>query len=221
VRGADARVQALYPATRLVKGAVLDAERLAAEAKRLKEAAVAEAAAIRMAAQDEADSVRRAAFEHGAKEAAGEFAALLKKLEEEIEAMRKRFATDVQRVAFRFARAVLDVEFAARPERLTQLVSKVMQPARLYHRVKIHLHPDDVDRVKADQAQLVKQLAFVRDLQFCPADDLPPHGVRVETEMGSYDGNIDTQIKKLQQHLLPNSEPFGDATPAEEAPDGG
>jgi flagellar biosynthesis/type III secretory pathway protein FliH len=210
VKKADARAEPLYPASRLLKGAVTDAEQSAAEARRERETALAEAAAERKAAKEEADSVRRAAFEHGAKEAAAEFAQMLKKLDDEIEAMKKRFANDVQRVAFRFAKAVLDVEFQAKPERLVQLIGKVIQPARLYHRVKIHLHPDDVDRVKADQAQIIKQLAFVRDLQIVPSDDLPPHGVRVETEMGSYDGNVDTQIRRLQEHLLPGSEPFGD-----------
>jgi flagellar biosynthesis/type III secretory pathway protein FliH len=213
VRKADAKLQPLYPVSRLLKGAVTDAEQSAAEARRQRETAIAEAAAVRKSAKDEADSVRKEAFEYGAKQAAAEFAELLKKLDAEIEAMKKRFATDVQRVAFRFAKAIIDVEFQARPERLVQLVAKVIQPARLYHRVKIHLHPDDVERVKADQAQLVKHLAFARDIQFTPADDLPPHGVRVETEMGSYDGNVDTQIRRLQEHLLPNSEPFGDPEP--------
>src|SRR5438477_224243 len=83
-------------------------------------------------------------------------------------------------------------------DRIAPLFSQVMKPARPYHRVKIHLHPDDVDRVRADQPRLAKQLAFVRDLQFCPDADLPPHGVRVETEMGSYLGTVDTQIRKLQ-----------------------
>jgi flagellar biosynthesis/type III secretory pathway protein FliH len=208
VRGADAKMQPLYPATRLLKGAVMDAERIAAEAKQIKEAALAEAAALRKAAKDESDAVRRQAFEHGAKEAASEFTELLKKLEAEIDALKKRFATDVQRVAFRFAKAILDIEFQARPERVVELVRLVMKPARLYTRVKVLLHPDDVERVKADQARLAKELAFVRELQFAADADLPLHGVRVQTEMGTYDGTIDTQIRRLQQHVLPNSEPF-------------
>ena len=211
VRNADARVMPLYPATRLIKGAVVDAERTVADARRAHEAALGETAVMRKQAKDEVDAVRREAFEFGAKQAASEFAELLKKLDAEIEAMKKRFATDVQRVAFRFAKAILDVEFQANPDRLVQLVSKVIQPARLYHRVKIHLHPDDVERVKTHQADLIKQLAFARDIQFCPADDLPPHGVRVETEMGAYDGNLNTQIRRLQEHLLPGSKPFGEA----------
>jgi flagellar biosynthesis/type III secretory pathway protein FliH len=204
------RVQPLYPATRLLKGAVLDAEQIALQARQLREAAQAEAKSIRQAAHDEADAVRKEAFEHGAREAATEFTVLLQKLDAEIERLKKRFAVDVQRVAFRFAKAILDVEFVANPDRVVQLVSQVIKPARLYHRVKIHLHPDDVERVRADQQRLAKQLAFAREIQFAADAELPRHGVRVETEMGSYVGTVDSQIKKLQEHLLPGAAPLGE-----------
>jgi flagellar assembly protein FliH len=210
VRNAEARMQPLYPVSRLLKGAVLEAEQIAAEARRRREAAQAEAAAMIKAAKDEADAVRKAAFEHGAKEAAAEFTGMLQKLEAEIEKLKARFAADVQRVAFRFAKAIIDVEFQARPERVVELVIRVMKPAKLYHRVKIHLHPDDVERVRTDQHRLSKQLTFAKEVQFCADAELPPHGVRVETEMGSYDGTIDTQIRRLQEHLLPGTAAFGE-----------
>src|SRR5437899_2790922 len=110
LRGADARVQPLYPAARLLKGAVLEAERRLAEAKRLRDQATAEAAAIRQAAIDEADAVRRKAFEHGAQEAADQMAKLLEKLDTEIGRLQERFAADVQQVAFRLAKVILNVE---------------------------------------------------------------------------------------------------------------
>jgi flagellar biosynthesis/type III secretory pathway protein FliH len=200
--GADAKVEPLYPATRLLKGAVLDAQRAAADAKRLLEKARADAAAIRKPAVDEADAGRRDAFERGSERAAAELAQTLRNFGTELERLKGQFARDAQRVAFKLARMILDVELAVRPERIVDLVASVLGRAKLYERIALHLHPDDVDRVRPHQAALTRELAFAREIQLCADAELPPHGVRVETEMGIYDGSIDVQLKRLRAHLL-------------------
>jgi flagellar biosynthesis/type III secretory pathway protein FliH len=204
------RVAPLYPPTRLIKGAVVEAEQSVAQAMKERDLAIAEGAAIRQAAHDEANAVRQSAFENGARDAAAEFGQMLEKFEGEIDKLKARFAVDVQKVAFRFAKAILDVEFVAKPDRVADLVATVLKPARMYNQVTVHLHPDDVDRVRKFHAQLVKRMAFAHEIQFCADDQLPLHGVRVETEMGSYDGNIDTQIRRLQNHLFPDAKPAGE-----------
>ncbi|HEY8668237.1 MAG TPA: FliH/SctL family protein [Tepidisphaeraceae bacterium] len=206
-----ARVAPLYPSTRLLKGAVVEAEQSVAEAHKTRDLAVSEAAAIRQAAMDEANAVRQNAFENGARDAAAEFGQMLENFEGEIDKLKARFAVDVQKVAFRFAKAILDVEFVAKPDRVADLVATVLKPARMYNQVTVHLHPDDVERVRKFHAQLVKRMAFAHEIKFSADDQLPLHGVRVETEMGSYDGNIDTQIRRLQNHLFPDSKPAGEA----------
>lgn len=202
LRGQSQKIAPLYPPARLLKGAVFDAQQALAEAQKALEDARREAAGIRQAAQAEADAVRQKAFEHGAEEAMAEFAQTIRRLDAEIERVKQRFAVDVQRVAFRFAKAILDVEFAARPERVVELVAALLKPARLYSQVTIHLHPSDIERVRAHEQRLLKQLTVAREIHFAEDPDLPPHGVRIETEMGTYDGTIETQIRRLQQHVL-------------------
>jgi flagellar biosynthesis/type III secretory pathway protein FliH len=116
--------------------------------------------------------------------------------------LKRQFATDAQRIAFKLARMVLDVEFQVRPERIVELVSGVLGRAKLYNSVAVHLHPDDIQRVRPHEPDLMKQLAFARKIQWCADAELPLHGVRIETEMGIYDGSIDVQLKRLQAHLL-------------------
>jgi type III secretion protein L len=202
LRGQGEKIAPIYPAARLLKGAVFDAQQALVEAQQVLEAANAQAAAIKQAAQAEADSVRQKAFEHGAEEAMAEFAQTLQKLDAEIERVKQRFAVEVQRVAFRFAKAILDVEFAAKPERVVELVAALLKPARLYSQVTVHLNPADIERVRAHEQRLLKQLTVAREIHFAEDPELPPHGVRIETEMGTYDGTLETQIRRLQQHVL-------------------
>lgn len=200
-----AAVEPAYAAARLLKGAVFDAEQKLAEAQRVLEKAKGEAAAIKQAAQDQADAVRKQAFEHGAEEAVAEFGQMLKKLDGEIEHVQQRFAVDVQRVAFRFAKAILDIEFQAQPDRIVDLVNQLLKPARLYQQVTIHLHPQDVERVRVHEQQLLKQLAVAREIHFNEDPELPLHSVRIETEMGTYDGSVETQLRRLEKHVLKDS----------------
>ena len=202
---ATGRVAPLYASTRLLRGAVVDAEQSVIKAHEARDKALAEAAAIRQKAIDEANAVRQDAFEHGARDAAAEFGQMLQRFEEEFDKLKARFAVDVQKVAFKFAKAILDVEFSVKPDRVADLVAMVLKPARLYNNITVHLHPADVDRVRKFHDQLVKRMEFAHEIVFAADEKLQLHGVRVETEMGSYEGSIDTQIRRLQNHLFPES----------------
>jgi len=214
---ASGKVAPLYASTRLLRGAVVDAEQSVVKAHEARDKALAEAAAIRQKAIDEANAVRQDAFEHGARDAAAEFGQMLQRFEEEFDKLKARFAVDVQKVAFKFAKAILDVEFVAKPDRVADLVAMVLKPARLYNNITVHLHPSDVDRVRKFHDQLVKRMEFAHEIVFAADEQLPLHGVRVETEMGSYEGSIDTQIRRLQNHLFPETK--SEATEAQSGDD--
>jgi flagellar biosynthesis/type III secretory pathway protein FliH len=207
---ASGRVAPLYASTRLLRGAVVDAEQSVIQAHQARDRAIAEAQGIRQKAMDEANAVRQSAFDHGARDAAAEFGQMLQRFEEEFDKLKARFAVDVQKVAFKFAKTILDVEFVAKPDRVADLVATVLKPARLYNKITVHLHPGDVERVRKFHAQLVKRMAFAHEIVFAADDQLQLHGVRVETEMGSYEGSVDTQIRRLQHHLFPEAKPVGE-----------
>jgi len=204
VRAGDAaaRVQPLYPATRLLRGAVFEAEKLAAEAAQMLGAAKAEAEQIRASAAADAAKVRQEGFAHGAEQAAADTAAMMRNLQTELDGLKDQFAKDVQRLAFKIAKVILGVEFDSHPERIVELVTTVLDRAKMYEKVTLRLHPDDVERVKPHVGELARGLTFAREVGLVGDPELPPHGVRVETEMGSFDGSIDVQLRRLELHLL-------------------
>ncbi|MEZ0268069.1 MAG: FliH/SctL family protein [Phycisphaerae bacterium] len=202
VRSASARVEPLYPASRLLRGAVFEAEAALADAARVLAEARVEGDRIRAAAVADAGRVRDEAFAFGAEQAAAETAQLMRNLQAELDGLKAQFARDVQRLAFKIAKVVLGAEIDAKPERIVSLVAAVLDRAKMYERVVLRLHPGDVDRVRPHMAALTSGLAFAENVTLVGDDDLPPHGVRVETEMGSFDGSIDTQLRRLEVHLM-------------------
>ena len=172
-RRADAKVEPLYPATRLLKGAVIDAQRAAADAKRMLDKARADAAAVRKAAAADADAVRRDAFDRGSERAAAELAQTLRNFGLELERLKGQFARDAQRVAFRAGADDPRRGAGGSPgaDRGPGLLGA--GPRKLYNRIALHLHPDDVERVRPHQAELTQELAFAREMQLCATRNCP------------------------------------------------
>ena len=68
-----------------------------------------------------------------------------------------------------------------------------VQRERLHHLLAEALAAPIKNEPPMFHAQLVKRMEFAHEIDFCDDEQLPLHGVRVETEMGSYEGSIDTQ----------------------------
>ena len=206
------QVRPLYATSRLLRGEILEAEGVLAEAREARSAAEAECAqlladaraeaqGVLQAARDSADEVRARALEEGRRAAGGEVQKLLNKAVAEVERARGVFPQEVQRTAFRFAKAILDVEFAVRPERVVELVESVLERARQYRQIRIHLHPLDLPLVEQARKQLEDRLTLATELRLLPDEELERQGVVIETEMGTYLGSVDEQLRPLREHL--------------------
>jgi len=202
VPAAAACVEPLYRATRVLGKQSLAAESILAEARLEREEAREERRRILADVEAQAAAIRAEGVARGVREGAEDFLRKLHDLDRTIDRLEARFAIEVQRCALRFARAILDVELTVKPERIVDLVEKVLQNAKQYQTVVVHLHPDDVEIVRSHAARLRERLVFSHKLEFCADDALPRHGARVETEMGVYEGTIARQFEPLEDYLL-------------------
>lgn len=208
VRGAH--VEALYPPTRLLRADALSAENDLATTRRWAEAERTRAQELVTRAEQEAerlvaeanaaaDRLRAAAVEDARAQAHAELGTLLRNFEAELHTLDGRFGEEVQRTAFRFARAVLDVEFEVRPERIVDLVKRVLERAGSYRQVQVRVHPDDAPFLRAAADELSEDMQCAFSIQ--ADDELPRRGVRVDTAMGSFWAGVDDQLKPLREHL--------------------
>jgi flagellar biosynthesis/type III secretory pathway protein FliH len=183
VRAGEAAVAPLYPAARLIKGAVLDAE--ATRAAVLRDAGGAAAAGRGAAATGEKD-----------------LAALVAALREETTRLQEEVHRELPRAALSLARRVLDVEFALRPERVVDLVRATMRGARTAERLAVHLHPHDLPLVERARDSLSAEAPYASEIRFLSDPELPRHSIRIETEMGKYIAGLSEGIRRLEDSLL-------------------
>jgi flagellar assembly protein FliH len=199
----EIQVRPLYPVARLIKGAVLEAEQERTKARDLLEQALAEAQRITEEAKAQAEAELATARDKGYREGFLLYHALIDRAQQQVDGLTQKFTSEVTSIAFRVAREVLDVEFAARPERIMQVVTTAVDHlrSRFPQRILVHLHPADFDYVqqhKEDFAGLVPA-----DIQFSLVKDseLQRNEVVLETEMGHYDFSVESQLKEIRKVL--------------------
>lgn len=203
-----AAVQPLYNPARLLGAGAAQAiglletargelARAQREASELREAAHLEAANITgSAAQQVALAVeegRRAAAEEVRRHAHEFFAAF----EAETSRLGDQLAAHAQRSAWLIASAVLKVEFAVRPDTVVDVVSSALREARLYERVTVCVHPGDLALIEPHVERL-RALSTVASSFSLRADpSVQRGGVRIDTEMGSFDGSVEARLARL------------------------
>ncbi|MGA2498836.1 MAG: FliH/SctL family protein [Tepidisphaeraceae bacterium] len=198
---AQAKVEPLYPATRLLKSGVLESDRLVAEAARTQRDAQAEASRILDEARTQAQTIKADAFRQGTEQGLETFTMMLKAVATEIQRLRDQFAAEVESVALMFARHLLRAELSFHPERITNLVSAVFRSTHISGDIVVHLHPRDLELVRPREQDLIRDLPFAGTVQFREDHEVPLHGIRIETDMGTYDASIESQFQRLAEIL--------------------
>ncbi|MFQ5590779.1 MAG: FliH/SctL family protein [Phycisphaerae bacterium] len=201
LRAADADVEPLYPATRLLKTNVEEAAVKIAEAQEQLAQIRAECERVRSAARTEVEAVRQQAYEEGVREAVGQIGDVVCAVQQAAQRFSQDVADKVVDLVQTFAAEILHIECEISREAMIELVTSVLECAKLYSTITVVLHPSDVEVVRSHREQLVERLPFAESIHFKEDPHLGRHGCRIETEMGTFDGSLSVQLSKLHDHL--------------------
>ncbi|GMV26986.1 MAG: hypothetical protein AMXMBFR58_30170 [Phycisphaerae bacterium] len=184
-------------AAALLDAAHAELARAQSEARHIRDQAAADADRIRETAREDA---ARAAEEAGAKVTAEVLARAEKffgRFSTEAENLAQDFAMHAQRSATRIASAIVRAEFAVRPEAIVDLVASALREATLYEKITICVHPDEHPLVERYAEQL-RAICSVASSFVIRADaGVGRHGVRIDTEVGSFDGSLDARLARI------------------------
>jgi flagellar biosynthesis/type III secretory pathway protein FliH len=197
-----ASVEPLYPEARLIKGAVLEADRLLEIATQREQASHETAQSIIRTAHEDAQRIRTEAAARASVEVRQVMGKLLVSLEAQIAEQRQKFSQLVPRAAMDLARTVVRAELTANPQQMVRLVEEVGEQARRYENLTIRLHPDDAVIVSAQMEALRESLPFAKQIQVLADATVPRFEIRLDTEMGRYIGGLETALARLEAHLF-------------------
>jgi flagellar assembly protein FliH len=199
------------PSAAIAAGKVLEREVVLAHegARRIVEAAREEAQAILAAARTEAEAIRAEA------EAAGEAAGLARWEERAGELTRaegrllEEARGQLLQLALRIAEKVLRQRLEMAPDAILPMVEEALQAARghVAGRVVLRLHPLDAATVTPQLERLRQQNRGFESLEVLRDASLSRGGCRVETQFGTIDASIETQLRAIESLLRRGASP--------------
>jgi type III secretion protein L len=179
---------------RVVPAALFDE---AAAARGRIAAAEREADAIRAAARSEAEALRREARAAGREEGVAEASAALVRAAAERDRLLSAAEADLVELAFAVAERV--VGDAAERGTVVAVARRALEAARDRAHVAVRAHPADLAALRAAEPELSALLARAPGVALRGDAAIARGGVIVETEAGSVDATLATQLGALRR----------------------
>ncbi len=136
-------------------------------------------------------------------------------LREERDSFFDRIEPELVRLAVSIAEKIIDQELELRPELVVDMVRSAMKRLRDRERLRVSVNPRDFEHVRSARDDLVSAVDGVRKLDVIEDRRVDPGGSVIESQNGTLDARIKTQLDEITRALegvMP--------TPEEARPDG-
>jgi len=185
------------------RGGVLKRRLLVAheEARRIVAEAEAEAESIRAVAETEAGELRDAAYREGTEAALAEFHQHVLEARELRDTALAEVEGDVLRLAVRLAEKIIGREIERDETTLADIVSSALRHARQHEMLVVRVNPSDLGAVQSHRERL-DPAGRARFLDIVPDPRVGHGGCVIESESGTINAQLETQLRVLERALL-------------------
>ncbi|MDX1947349.1 MAG: FliH/SctL family protein [Pirellulaceae bacterium] len=118
------------------------------------------------------------------------------------QAWERHWESHALQVSTAIAARVIRREVRSSPQISQTLIREALQLASGCGQIVVRLAPADHAALAGQTAQITKELNLVAPAQFVADPTISPGGCRVETQFGSIDNQIETQLARLTEELL-------------------
>lgn len=174
------------------------ANQILAEAQRRAEQLVAEAEMKR-------DAMLAEGREAGRQEGLAQLTETLVRARLQRDAMLAAAEPEAVKLALKIAEKIIGHDVERDPDLLVDLVSTAMEHARGAPSVTLRVHPSHGKLLRTRLPRLVEQLGATRTVLIKDDPDITGGGCVLETPHGTVDAQLFTQLKVLEQVLLPDA----------------
>ncbi|MBI2897038.1 MAG: type III secretion system stator protein SctL [Deltaproteobacteria bacterium] len=187
----------------IIPSAVYDAE---ARAEQILAAARRHADEIVAQARAEWTRIREEAAEQGRSEGQEEAVGLLARAQGVRARLLADAEEDIARLAVQIARKILGAELALGPDAIGRIVSSALGSARLGRSIVVRAHPDDLHGLEASRPTLLAAAGRSEGLVLRADPSIGRGGCIVESELGTIDARLDTQLDAIERALSGSTE---------------
>jgi type III secretion protein L len=192
-------------APKIVKNQIIAAR---AEAAQILLEAEAFAAEIRRQALEETASLRERAYREGMEKSLAEFEQNLLEALEIRERVWRETERDLLRLAIRLAEKIIGREITNDKKTITDIVAAALQNARQQEKLTVRVNPSDLSLIEEEREKFLPS-GRARFIDFVADPRVPSGGCLIESEVGTIDARLETQLRVLERALLAQSEGEG------------
>ena len=175
------------------------------EAARILEEAEEFAAEIRLEAKEDAENLRAEAYRDGVEKAVTEFEQNLLEVREIRERVWRETEQDLLRLSIRLTEKILGRELKSDKKAVADIVATALQNARQQEKLTVRVNPVDLPIVEKEIENLTRT-GRVRFMDFVADPRVSEGGCLIESEVGTIDARLETQLRVLERALLSQSE---------------
>jgi type III secretion protein L len=192
-------------APKIVKNQIVAAR---AEAVRILDEARAFADEIRRQALEETARLRDEAYREGMEKSLAEFEQNLLEALEIRERVWRETERDLLRLAIRLAEKIIGREITNDKKTITDIVAAALQNARQQEKLTVRVNPSDLSLIEEEREKFLPS-GRARFIDFVADPRVPSGGCLIESEVGTIDARLETQLRVLERALLAQSEGEG------------
>ena len=186
----------------LIKNRVFEAQ---ATAQKILADAQARASEITENAERQAELLHQEAYSAGKAEAVAEFTAVVAAGYEMRETALHEVEKDVLKLSVKLAEKIIGREIKSDKQAIADTVATAMRNVRQQERLIVRVNPKDFPNVEEFKTQL-SHSGRCKFLDFEPDPKIPAGGCIIESEVGTVDARLETQLKILERTLLRQAE---------------
>ena len=188
------------------RGGVLSAEVYDAHqaAQALREEAQRERERLLQAAQAECEALRAQAREEGRQEGLAQVSEQWVRAKLQAAALLQRGERESVALALRIAERLVGRDVARTPELLVDVCATALAQLRGAQAVVLRVHPDAAAVLREQRPALSERLGRGVDVVLKEDPALHPVGCVIQTEFGTLDAQLSTQLQMLERVLLPD-----------------
>ncbi|MFC1610687.1 FliH/SctL family protein [Myxococcota bacterium] len=187
----------------IVKGETVEAR---TEAQSIKNRAQAEADEIHRRAEIEAEQLKEQAYQLGYEEGrntgAEELAEVVAKASARLQQIEAQVEPQLRELALKIARKIIGRELEFHPEGVVDIVKQALsEKARQRQEIFLRVHPEDLQFIRENKADLLEVLSRAKEIGIREDPDVERHGVIIETDAGTIDAQLETQLAVFERVL--------------------
>ncbi|HEY8561476.1 MAG TPA: FliH/SctL family protein [Pyrinomonadaceae bacterium] len=186
---------------KVVKNQIVSARR---EAARIIEEAEEFAVAIGRESIAAAENLKAQAFREGTENALTEFERNLIESREIREKVWRETEKDLLRLAVRLAERIVGREIEKDDQATVEIVSTALQNARQQEKLTVRVNPKDLPAIEKQTERFAS--GRIRFIDFVADPRVASSGCMIESEVGTIDARLETQLRVLERALLSQSE---------------